>query len=87
MMTSRQHLGRTVKATLPRRALFSPAQPCATFSPTDPPIAMQSHTRDVRFTQSHPPSPAHAKTCALPNLTRPALRTPRRALYPCKHRY
>ena len=31
---------------------------------------------------SHPPRPAHAETCALPKLTRPDPRTPRRALCP-----
>src|SRR5262249_38796268 len=51
------------------------------FHPPDPPIALQSITRDVRFTHSHPPNPAR-----LFSPTRPtdcvAIDYPRRAHYP-----
>jgi len=44
----------------PRRTLFpsSPAQPSVFFHPPQPLTASQSITRDARFSQAHPPSPA-----------------------------
>ena len=45
---------KSVLIGLPLRTLFSPAQPRSIFfHPPDPPIALQSITRDAPFSQEH----------------------------------